>query len=165
MPWKKWRCVLAVDSEGVYLMPQLMIYRVWCCLDYSRRSTPWEMLARSVSRGMAVVEMLVCSIWTNTTDLFVVPRLSSLVLGSFYRRTLPLFSFERYPNHFSPWFVRSLFIVFYVILCVSQCGLPLPLRGQINNQSSKCVCVCRCQKCPMEQRTSICLHCTSPCNY
>ena len=23
----------------------------------------------------------------------------------------------------------------------------------------------RCQKCPIEQRTSICLHCTSPCNY
>ena len=37
---------------------------------------------------------LQCSIWTNTTDLFVVPRLSSLVLGSFYRRTFPLFSLE-----------------------------------------------------------------------
>ena len=33
---------------------------------------------------MAVVEMLVCSICTNTTDLFVVPRLPSLVLGSVF---------------------------------------------------------------------------------
>ena len=115
-------------------MPQLMIYRVWC-LDNSRRSTPWKVLVRRVSRGMTVVVRLVCSIWTNTADLYVVPRLSSLVLGSFYRRTFPLFSFEWYPNHFSPWFVRSRFIVFYVILCVCLCGLPLPFRGQINNQS------------------------------
>ena len=86
------RCVLAVDSEGASAHDSwsVMLFRLFKTQN-AMEGVGEECLSRDGGGGDVGT---VCSIWTNTTDLFVVPRrLSSLVLGSFYRRTFPLFSF------------------------------------------------------------------------
>ena len=60
-------------------MPQLMVYWIWCRLDYGRC---WGGV--SLEGWWWCRCCMVYSIWTHidTTDLFVVPRLSSLELGA-----------------------------------------------------------------------------------
>ena len=76
----KWRRVLAVDSEGVYInasahdLSSVMLFGLFKTQHFMG-DVGEECLSRSLDGGGGDVGVLH---WTSTTELFVVPRLSSL---------------------------------------------------------------------------------------